>query len=266
MFGRLECEVFYGEGEEGEAVSDPLTVRVSLFTMLKGYLFWAALLPLMLLKENRKAQAWLGFAPYACWVGLALAIEDATGFPSEILVPAPMIWCGLLLAGGRIARWNGWATLAATGLFAAGLHGIWIAAGKAEYLPHSAVVSGTFVLAGVVSLGLARLGCRGQYAPGRLMLFLAPAVVLSTLAATCGLGLYYGLRSGEGALAVLAELMEEMVVPMLAASAAQYALLASFLAIAFLSAFHRERLCGLLKLERKNPPVPEPPPMPFVQP
>ena len=52
----------------------------------------------------------------------------------------------------------------------------------------------------------------------------------------------------------------------LAASAAQYALLASFLAIAFLSAFHRERLCGLLKLERKNPPVPEPPPMPFVQP
>ena len=266
MFGRLECEVFYGEGEEGSAVSDPLAIRVSLFTMLKGYLFWAVLLPLMLLKENRKAQAWLAFAPYACWVGLALAIEDATGFPSEIMVPAPMIWCGLLLAGGRIARWNGWATLAGTGLFAAGLHGIWIAAGKAEYLPHSAVVSGMFVLAGVVAMGLARLGCRGRYAPRRLMFYLAPATLLATFAATCGLALFYGLQSGEGVQEVLTTLMEEMLVPMLAVSAAQYVLLASFLAIAFLSAFHRERLCWLLKLERKIPPVPEPPPMPFVQP
>ena len=259
MFGTLECTVFY-EGKDGDVLaSEPLLVRATLFSKLKGYLFWGILLPLLLLKENRNMRALWAFLPYAAWIGVAAGIDAWVGLPGGMLVPVPMIFCGLLLAGARFRNWNGWVSVLGAALMGAAIHGAWILAGKAEAMPFSAIGSGCVFLAAAVALAAARLACRGRYGAGRLSLALLPAALLATAAVVAGIVFTMAAVEGEQ---VQTGMILELLVPAAIAGLIVYGMLMSFMAIAFLSAFHRERLCWLLKLERNVPPASEPPPMP----
>ena len=258
----LECSVYF-EGENGDLItSEPLVVRITPFTKVKGVLFWLVLLPLLLLKENRSRKVLWAFLPFAAWLGIAFGIEYGVGLPSEILVPVPMILCGLFLAGVRFQRWPGWVSLLVAVLFAALFHGVWMWMGNPENLPYSAIVSGMLCLLVLVSLVLARLACRGKYSAVKFSLVLLPVVLVVTVVLVFVSGLLIALTQGELASAFEAEFLLAMMVPIAMAGLMIYGMLMSFLLVPFLSEFHRDRLCALLKLKRATPLASEPPPMP----
>ena len=237
-------------------------VHITLFTKVKGVLFWLVLLPFLLLKENRSRKVLWAFLPCAVWLGIAFGLELGVGIPSEVMVPVPMILCGLLLAGARFQRWKGGVSLLGTVLFAALFHGVWIVMGNVENLPYSTIASGVLSLLVLVSLVLARLACRGKYSVVKLSLFLLPVVLAATVVFVFASGLLIALTQGELGSAIEAEFLLAMIMPIAMAGLIVYGMLMSFLLVPFLSEFHRDRLCNLLKLRRDIPPVLEPPPMP----
>ena len=258
--------MFYKD-EGGDLIaSEPLLVRVSLFSKLGSSLFWLVLLPFLLLKENRTRKALWIFLPYGVWMGLAAGLSVFAAGASAVMMPLPTILGGLLLAGGRLQKWNGWIVLLATVLFAALVHGIWAYSGQVENAMYFSVASAVLFLVTLVSFLLARLCCRRRYGALPLALFLLPVVMIFSLLIVGGtaFSMFLQFREAGGANAVMMVL--GMCVPGVVVGVLLYLLLLSFLAVPFSTEFHRERLCGLLKLKREIPPVLEPPPMPSVQP
>ncbi|NCA81614.1 MAG: hypothetical protein EOM72_02540 [Opitutae bacterium] len=258
--------MFYKD-EGGDLIaSEPLIVRVSLFSKLGNHLFWMVLLPFLVLKENRTRKALWIFLPYGAWMGVAAGLSAFAGGASAAMMPLPTILGGLLLAGGRIHKWNGWIVLVATVLFAALVHGIWAYSGQVENVMYASVVSAVLFLVTLVSFLLARLGCRRRYGALPLALFLLPAVMIFCLliAGGAAISMFLKFREAGGGHAVM--MLLGMCVPALVVGGLLYLLLLSFLAVPFSTELYRQRLCGLLKLKREAPPAPEPPPMPSVQP
>lgn len=258
--------MFYKDEGEDLIASEPLLVRVSLFSKLGSSLFWLVLLPFLLLKENRTRKALWIFLPYVVWMGFAAGLSVFAGGASAVMMPLPTILGGLLLAGGRLQKWNGWIVLFATVLFAALVHGIWAFSGQVENAMYFSVASAVLFLVTLVSFLLARLCCRRRYGALPLALFLLPVVMIFCLLIVAGtaFSLFLQFREAGGVHAVM--MLLGMCVPALVVGVLLYLLLLSFLAVPFSTEFHRERLCGLLKLKRERPPVPAPPPMPSVQP
>ena len=260
----MECTVFF-EGEDGDLItSEPLEIHITLFTKLKGVLFWLILFPCLLLKENRSLKILWAFLPCAVWLGISFGFELLTGLPGEILVPVPMILCGLLLCGARFQSWSGRQSLLVAVLVAALFHGIWMWAGNVENLAFSAIGSGILFLVVLVSLVLARLACRGKYSAVKSSLILLPVVLVVTVGLVLVIGLLFALLEGELSNAIKAEFLLAMLAPIAVAGTIVYGMMISFLLVPFLSEFHRERLCGLLKLRRNPCLASEPPPLPSV--
>lgn len=260
----MECTVFF-EGEDGDLItSEPLEVRITLFTKLKGVLFWLILFPCLLLKENRSLKILWALLPCAAWLGISFGVELLTGLPGEILVPVPMILCGLLLCGARFQAWSGRQSLLVTVLVSALFHGIWMWAGNAESLPFSAIVSGILFLVVLVSLVLARLACRGKYSAVKFSIILLPVVMALTVGLVLVIGLLFVLAQGELQSVLEGGFLLAMIMALAVEGLIVYGMIISFLMVPFLSGFHRDRLCGLLKLRRNSCPVSEPPPLPSV--
>jgi len=255
LFGTLECSVFYGDGGADPIASEPLIVRVTLLSKLKGFAFWAILLPLLLLRENRARKAPWIFLPYGVWLGVAAGAgvwENVFGGLFHVLVPMSAILAGLFLLGQRSPARNGWLVLLAAILFAALVHGIWIWLAPVEYAFYFAIASAVLFLLVLVALLLTRLCCGRRYGSARISLFLLLAVQLVAMAIlSCAAYLMFpGAEMGNRT-----QMLLGMVVPAALTGLFIYLFLMSFLAIPFSAEFYRARLCGLLKLRRNVPPA-----------
>ena len=253
MFGKLECSIFYNEEGGDPFASEPLIVRVTLLSKLKGVAFWMILLPFLLLKENRTAKALWVFLPYFVWLGIAAGLGAwLVGGVAGMIIPLPAILSILLLAGERMRRWSGGKVLLGVLLCAVLAHVVWACAGEAENLPYSAIGSAVLFLLVLVSFLLARLCCRREYGGAKLALCLLPAIlVLALLAATAAAGVMFWVFQDAGFVGLLVEVL----IPAVLTGLAVYLLVLSFLAVSFSTEFYRSRLCGLLKLRRNVPPV-----------
>ena len=261
----MECSVFF-DGEGGDLIaSEPLRIRVTLFSKLRGHLFWGILLPFLLLKENRTRQVLWIFLPFAAWVGIAAGAGALWGAPGEVMTLLPVFLCGLFLAGHRSQGRSGWAVLGAAAGFAAVIHGGWIWTGQAEGAMYAALGSGILFLVAAGSFLLARLCCRRRYAALPLAMFLLLFVLLGSVLLAMVAAFLMFLRFAETGMGSLAMMLAGMAVPAVLIGAVLYLLLLSFLAVPFSSEFYRSRLCGLLKLKREAPPA-VPPPWPAARP
>ncbi len=260
----MECSVFYEDEKASPIASEPLIVRVTLFSKLRGLLFWVVLLPFLLLRENRSLKALWIFLPYYAWLGIGVGLGGLWRMPSELLIPLPAILCGVFLAGQRILRWNGWLVLLATVLFAALVHLVWFLGGQVEYAIYSAVGSGILCLVALISLLLARVCCRGRYGALKLALFLLPIAMIITQLIVMGTAFLMFRKHAGAGFGGMTMMLMRMAIPAGVAGLIIYLQLLSFLAVPFSTEFYRQRLCGLLKLKRAAPPVLEPPPEPIV--
>ena len=261
----MECSVFYGDEGDDVLGSEPLIVRITPLSKLKGFVFWVILLPFLFLKENRARKALWIFLPYYAWIGLAAGVGGFGSMGGAVVSLAATLG-GLLLAGRRFqTRPGGIVVMAAIfGHVLASAMVVW--SGQAESLVVSAVGSGVLALFVPVLFSLARLFCRRRYGGKKLALGLLFALMLCVIPLTVlVVGLVFaqfgGAMPGDAAMMLLG-----MTIPVALFSLAIYAVLLSFLAVPFSTEFYRARLCGLLKLKRDVPPAIEPPAVPLAHP
>lgn len=260
----MECSVFFADDGADPIASEPLIVRVTLLSKVKGFAFWVILLPLLLLRENRARKALWILLPYYVWMGLATGASALTGrygmgTAFGTVIPLLALLGGLLLLGQRIQKWNGWIVLLAAILFAALVHGIWIWTGMAENLSFSAIASGILCLVVLVSFLLARLCCRRRYGGAELALFLLLFVMLVTMLFLSIVAILLFMQFSEAGIAGLGMMLVGMAISIVLVGLIIYLVLLSFLTVPLSSEFYRSRLCGLLKLKRDAPPAIEPP-------
>lgn len=236
--------------------SEPLTVRISLLTKVKGHLFWLILLPLLLGRENRKARALWILLPYYAWLGLLSVANagDYIGAITGVLLPLVTLVPVLLLLGARLQKRNGWGVLLGTILIAAAVHGIWIWSGPFETELFFTIASAVLTLLVLLAFLLARLFCRFRYGGWRLALGLLGAVLLlAVLLLVVMVSVMFRQFGDSGMSSGLGEMMLEGLIPFLLAGAVVYLVLLSLLAVPLATEFYRARLCGLLKLKRPAP-------------
>lgn len=242
--------------------SEPLFVRVTLLSKLKDFAFWAILLPLLLLPENRSRKALWILVPYYAWMGFVAAVGAwsgpfALGQAFGTVMPLLAFLGGILLLAERFRNRNGWMVLLASILFSALIHGAWIWSGPVEPIPYFAVASAVLFLLVLVSIVLARLFCRRRYGGVKLSLFLLLAVLLVFLVVltcvTIPMFLIHG--SSAGVFGGWLKMLVGQLAAFLAIGFAVYLVLLSFLVVPLSTEFYRSRLCGLLKLGRSIPTV-----------
>ena len=243
----------YGDEAGALPVSEPLTVRVTMFSQFRRLLLWGLPLSLLVLRENRTRKALWALLPCYAWLGIGAGFDLLDGGIGEVAAPMAIFLGGLLLLGKRIGSRSGGGVVLLAAVWAGLIHGVQFAAGAADNWPFTAMASGLLCLQALLGFGLARLCCRRRYGALRLALFLLPLMVSTTLLVLLGVALVMILPdAGPHAGMILIGVTGSSLV----AGGLIYVLHLSFLAVPFASEFHRERLCALLKLKREPPPLP----------
>ena len=261
----MECSVFYGDEGDDLLGSEPLIVRITPLSKLKGFLCWVVLLPFLFLKENRTRKALWIFLPYYAWMGVAAGMGGLGSMGGTVVSLAATLG-GLLLAGQRLGKRPG-GIVALAAIFGHALAGAMVVwSGQAESLAVSAMGVGVLALFIPVLFSLARLFCRRRYGGPKLALGLLAALLLCVIPLTAlVVGLIF-MQFGEAMPGNWAMMLMGTTIPAFLCSLAIYAVLMSFLAVPFSSEFYRARLCGLLKLKRDVSPAIAPPPVPLAHP
>ena len=265
ILGELHCSVdFKNEHKNaGEVLHEPLIIRITPARKLRTHVFWVLPLPLLLLRENRNLKALWALLPLFAWLGLACCLREVRmeSYFSRIwlgkiltaIPPLPVFLCGLLLAGKRIGKSNGWIVLAAAVILGAFILAVWVFIYKVEQ-PEYFVLSGAAIICLILlSVILANLCCRGAYRPVRLTVTAILSTLLLSIPALGGMEFIYFHRFP---FTTIIEIVQRHIPLFISTGAAAAMILLSFLLTAFCNEPSRHRLCSLLKLQPRPPKPP----------
>jgi hypothetical protein len=249
-------------GGLGDKEGSTVTYNWTLSNPLPVLLPWLGILCLLLLKPNRCAQAWWIWVPLAALAGLAAALRSAEDFmPGMRDAIAESVTTGSfgLTAVWLVAGYLGWKHRAlawlGTLVTLAGVSLLSFAVRQAiEGLAPETIPTGMFLCAGglvmSVALTLAGLVCRGRYAPLRLCLWVA-AALLAVWLLVIGPFFIAAMMLSNGQVQVT-----DLIGAVLTAAGITFGLLLPFLVLSFANTFYRQRLKDLLHLgPQTEPPV-----------
>ncbi|MBP7829231.1 MAG: hypothetical protein KA248_04865 [Kiritimatiellae bacterium] len=240
-------------GDAGPAEGPPEDFRWSLWWSLGSRVGWFLLLPLMLLKENRRRAAWWIAAPMALEIALLaglgrwLSILEAV-LPLSAVATALAALC---LLGDRLARRSAWGRVgAALAIWCLACGVAWGIAAESlsrllELLPA--------LLAGLVFVGACGLSARrrrpgfGSFA----LRMLAWLVAIMALLAVVLLFVFIGASWNAGMLEYLLPITGAALFWGAAMGVAIWLLLAPFLLLGARNALYNKRLKAILSLEER---------------
>jgi hypothetical protein len=228
-------------------------------------------LPLLLVKENRRRQAWAILIPlvaivliYGMLAGTA-SRASAVEMVRCLVVTLVTAWAVVWLLAHRLSTrsWILTCLLAFLVMLATGLLSYVCNFGLSDYenLTGLGVYFSVAALALVLPMAISGRCCRRVYAPGRfmawLLLWMALVLCLGMVVVLGGVALFFEQRSWAGMMHLL------VAVPFVALMGgiwgiAFYVLNLPFMLLAFRSSFYRERFCHVLGLANAPLPTAEP--------
>jgi hypothetical protein len=251
-------------GKAGLREGPPAVFPWRWYYHLASLAFWGlVVVPLVLVKENRRWQAWAILIPLGLVLGICQMLVNSMPGPlaaeglRAFLVTLATAWAFVWLLGFRFAGRHRWLAVAATFLIvlAVGLLSYLCNFGAAmtESLPTLSIYYAVFALALTLPMWMSTRCCRRVYAPGRFMLWLLVWTPLTLAAAL--LLLIVGtavLASFSAGLHAFAHIL--IVVPMVAVLGGVYGFMLyllnlPFLLLAFRNSFYRERFCKVFGLQ-----------------
>ncbi len=251
-------------GKSGTRAGPPTVFPWRWYYHLASVAFWAlVILPLVLIKENRRFQAWAILIPLLVIVVVCQMLANLSTSPSDgaeglqtFVVTLATAWAAVWLVGFRVASRHRRLTLPAA-VF------VMLVVGLLSYLCDGRVLNLENVgppiyyifsaLALLLPLSLSGRCCRKVYSPQRFMLWLwlwMPLTMAGVLALGAG-GLFLFLGVSKGLLG-LAHIL--IMVPVAALMGGLYGVLLyllnlPFMLLAFRSPFYHERFCKVFGLQ-----------------
>ena len=239
-------------------------------SMLPGFLPWLTVLFLLAIKSNRVPSAWWIWAGLAGGLAVQALLRSSISFvPSQPLdAIAQALNCLLfgLAAVWLLAGFLAWKNrfLACLGITAilAGFSGLTflfsqVMGGEEPELLPTAMILAICLLVVPIGLTLAGLCCRGRYRPGRLSLWLALCLAITSILAMTP---FFVIAVAGNA---SSDMLKEFGVAVLLMAGAYLGAVLPFMLRSYVNPFYLERLQGLLHLDRAAAPppmVPTPPP------
>lgn len=258
--GELTVVASHDLGTSGVRTSEPVRFAWRWYHHLSSLAFWTlALVPLVLIRENRRLPAWtilgalLAVLLFARMLGALLMLGPATAERFGTFVGTlATAWAVVWLLGPWFSRMHGWLALPIAATVMSGI-GVLSCLGRFgltsvdSWMPR-AILHTIVALGLLLSMAFSGRLCRKSFSPGRFMGWLLVWMILGILVLVLTMSIFVilmNLKDGVGFLVIL--------VPVYLIGGGFLAIFLylfnlPFMLVAFRTPFYRQRLCQVLRL------------------